>query len=145
MSEKSDVKVPEEIRKGWEEARLCANLIREGKAKIMIATRKDGIHVPIHEAKVRRCSMVLREEMYFEPRTISPAGNIRWFGEIYTAPQMLCHIEQTVYIRDNGRMLFIYELDSDKLSEEEKIEAVFTLICKIEKTDKGHRYGRKIT
>jgi len=45
--------------------------------------------------------MVLREEMYFEPRTISPAGNIRWFGEIYTAPQMLCHIEQTVYIRDN--------------------------------------------
>ena len=131
MSEKSDVKVPEEIRKGWEEARLCANLIRD--------------HVPIHEAKVRRCSMVLREEMYFEPRTISPAGNIRWFGEIYTAPQMLCHIEQTVYIRDNGRMLFIYELDSDKLSEEEKIEAVFTLICKIEKTDKGHRYGRKIT
>lgn len=89
--------------------------------------------------------MVLREEMYFEPRTISPAGNIRWFGEIYTAPQMLCHIEQTVYIRDNGRMLFIYELDSDKLSEEEKIEAVFTLICKIEKTDKGHRYGRKNT
>ena len=42
MSEKSDVQVPEEIRKGWEEARLCANLIREGKAKIMIATRKDG-------------------------------------------------------------------------------------------------------
>ena len=30
MSEKSDVKVPEEIRKGWEEARLCVNLIREG-------------------------------------------------------------------------------------------------------------------
>ena len=41
MSEKSDVKVPEEIRKGWEEARLCANLIREGKAKIMIATRPE--------------------------------------------------------------------------------------------------------
>lgn len=36
------VKIAEEIRKGWEEARLCANLIREGKAKIMIATRKDG-------------------------------------------------------------------------------------------------------
>ena len=34
MSEKSDVKVPEEIRKGWEETRLCANLIREGKAKL---------------------------------------------------------------------------------------------------------------
>lgn len=42
MSEKSDVKVPEEIRKGWEEAMLCASLIRNGKAKIMVATRKDG-------------------------------------------------------------------------------------------------------
>lgn len=58
---------------------------------------------------------------------------------------MIRRISQTVYIRDNGRMLFIYELDSDKLSEEEKIEAVFTLVCKIEKPDKGHRYGRKIT
>lgn len=118
---------------------------KDGKRQGYDCNQKRRYHVPIHEAKVRRCSMVLREEMYFEPRTISPAGNIRWFGEIYTAPQMLCHIEQTVYIRDNGRMLFIYELDSDKLSEEEKIEAVFTLICKIEKTDKGHRYGRKIT
>ena len=83
--------------------------------------------------------------MYFEPRTISPSGSIRWFGVTYSAPRMLYHTEQTVYIRDNGRMLFIYELDSDKLSEEEKIEAVFTLICKIMKSDKGHRYGRKIT
>lgn len=89
--------------------------------------------------------MVLREEMYFEPRTISPGGSIRWFGETYTAPEMIYHTEETVYIRDNGKMLFIYELDSDKLSEAEKIETVFTLICKIEKPDKGHRYGRKIT
>ena len=42
MSEKSEVKVPEEIRKGWEEVRMCASLIRDGKAKIMVATRKDG-------------------------------------------------------------------------------------------------------
>lgn len=87
--------------------------------------------------------MVLREEMYFEPRTISPGGSIRWFGKTYTDPKMIYHTEQTVYIRDNGRMLFIYELDSDKLSETEKIEAVFTLICKIEKPIKGYRYGRK--
>lgn len=89
--------------------------------------------------------MVLREEMYFEPRTISPGGSIRWFGATYSADPMLCHTEQTVYIRDNGKRLFIYELNSDKLSEEEKIEAVFTLICKIEKPEKGRRYGRKIT
>lgn len=29
--------------------------------------------------------MVLREEMYFEPRTISPGGSIRWFGATYSA------------------------------------------------------------
>lgn len=89
--------------------------------------------------------MVLRDEMYFEARIISPGGSIRWFGEIYTAPEMLYHTKETVYIRDNGRTLFIYELDSDKLSEEEKIEAVFTLICRIEKPNRGYRYGRKIT
>lgn len=58
---------------------------------------------------------------------------------------MKYHTEQTVYIRDSGKVLYIYELDSDKFSDEEKIEAVFTLICKIEKYGKGYRYGRKIT
>lgn len=42
MSEKSDVRIPEDIRKEWDEARLCASLIREGKAGIMAVTRKDG-------------------------------------------------------------------------------------------------------
>lgn len=89
--------------------------------------------------------MVLREEMYFEPRTISPGGSIRWFGETYSAPEMLYHTEQTVYIRDNGKVLYVYELDSDKLSDAERIEAVFTLICRVEKPGSGFRYGRKIT
>lgn len=89
--------------------------------------------------------MVLREEMYFEPRTISPGGSIRWFGTTYSAPEMLYYTEQTVYVRDNGRILFIYELSSDRMCEDEKIEAIFTPICKIEKPDKGYRYGRKIT
>ena len=89
--------------------------------------------------------MVQREEMYFEPRTISPGGSIRWFGTTYSAPEMLYHTEQTVYVRDNGRILFIYELSSDRMCEDEKIEAIFTPICKIEKPDKGYRYGRKIT
>lgn len=89
--------------------------------------------------------MVLREEMYFEPRTISPGGRIRWFGTTYSAPEMLYHTEQTVYVRDNGRMLFIYELSSDRMCKDEKVEAIFTPICKIEKPDKRHCYGRKIT
>lgn len=42
MSEKAEVKVPEEIRKAWNEARFCADLLHEGKAKIMVAARKDG-------------------------------------------------------------------------------------------------------
>lgn len=89
--------------------------------------------------------MVLRENMYFEPRTISQAGSIRWFGEIYSAEKMLYHTEETVYIRDNGRELFIYELDSDNFAETERIEAVFKLICQVEKHSKGFKYGRKIT
>lgn len=42
MSEKTEVKTSEDIRKAWEEMQLCAKLLREGKAKIMVATRKDG-------------------------------------------------------------------------------------------------------
>ena len=36
------VKVPDEIRKRWEEMQLCADLIKKGKAKIMIAKKRDG-------------------------------------------------------------------------------------------------------
>lgn len=42
MSEKTEVKVLEDILKAWEEMQFCAKLLREGKAKIMVATRRDG-------------------------------------------------------------------------------------------------------
>ena len=42
MSEKAEVKATEDIRKAWEEMQFCAKLLREGKAKIMVATRRDG-------------------------------------------------------------------------------------------------------
>lgn len=42
MSEKLTVNVPEDIKKRWDEMMLCATLIREGKARIVIAVRKDG-------------------------------------------------------------------------------------------------------
>lgn len=42
MSEKPEVKATEDIRKAWEEMQFCAKLLREGKAKIMVATRRDG-------------------------------------------------------------------------------------------------------
>lgn len=88
--------------------------------------------------------MILRDEFYFEPRIISETGRIRWYGEQYTAPEMLYHTEETVYIRDNGEQLFLYKLDQDEFADVKKIEAVFTLICQIKKWSTGHRYGRKI-
>ncbi len=42
MSGKTDVKVPEEIKNGWEEIRLCAALLKEGRARIVSGTRKNG-------------------------------------------------------------------------------------------------------
>lgn len=89
--------------------------------------------------------MVLREDLYFEPRVINDTGSIRWYGEQYTAPEMRNHFEKTVYIRDTGEELYIYELENDKFWEAEKIEAMFTLICRIKKNNCGYRYGRKIT
>lgn len=42
MSEKASVNVSKKIWKDWDEMMLCVSLIRQGKAKIMIATRRDG-------------------------------------------------------------------------------------------------------
>lgn len=89
--------------------------------------------------------MILRDDLYFEPRVINEWGEIRWYGERYTSSDMLSHMEETVYIRDNGKELFIYKLNSDHLHETEKIEAVFRLISRIVKRSIGHRYGRSIT
>lgn len=88
--------------------------------------------------------MILRDEFYFEPRVISEHGSIRWYGEQYSDQTMLFHTEETVYIRDNGEELYLYKLNSDEFSDVKRIKAEFTLICKIEKYNKGHRYGMKI-
>lgn len=39
---KENVKVPDDLRRAWDEIRLCATLIRQGQARIVIATGKDG-------------------------------------------------------------------------------------------------------
>ncbi len=88
--------------------------------------------------------MILRDEFYFEPRVISETGMIRWYGEQYTAPEMIYHTEETVYIRDNGEQLFLYKLDQDEFADVKRIKAEFILICKVPKYNKGHRYGRKM-
>lgn len=42
MREKVEAKVPKDILAAWDEVRMCAGLLREGKARIVVATRKDG-------------------------------------------------------------------------------------------------------
>lgn len=90
-----------------------------------------------------------RESLYFEPRVIDENGVIRWYGERYHSQTTLLHTEQTVYIRDSGKELLVYKLDEDgfqpKTDEvQERIEAVFTLLCRLPKYRTGFRYGRKI-
>lgn len=86
---------------------------------------------------------VRRNEFYFEPRCIESNGNIRWYGEVYNTQELLCHTEETVYIRDSGSELFVYTLDSDEWQQERRIEAVFTLVCRIKKFSNKWRYGKR--
>lgn len=87
---------------------------------------------------------VLRDEFYFEPRVIV-AGRVHWYGEIYYTDELMEHPEETVYIRDSGAELFVYTMDSDNFSKEDKVkvEAVFLLICRIQKHNNQSRYGRR--
>lgn len=89
--------------------------------------------------------MILREEMYFEPRVIDEAGTIRWYGERYASDELMMNSESTVYIRDNSQELFIYQLEADQRKESKRIEAVFSLICRIQKHRPGYQYGRRVT
>lgn len=88
--------------------------------------------------------MILREEMYFEPRVVSELGVIRWYGERYESDELMMNRESTVYIRDNSRELFIYKMDIDQLEDTKRIEAVFSLICRIQKHKRGYQYGRTV-
>lgn len=87
--------------------------------------------------------MTLRDEFYFEPRVIENTGRIRWYGETYTGGKILEHMGETVYIRDTGRELFIYTLDSDQTADGSRVEAVFSLVCKVRKYNDKWRYGKK--
>ena len=89
--------------------------------------------------------MVVREEFYFEPRVINENGNIRWYGERYTKEELLRYMGETVYIRDSGEELFEYHMESDEVGREQgRIQAIFTLICKLKKVKTKWRYGKKI-
>lgn len=88
--------------------------------------------------------MVLRDELYFEPRVVSEFGGIRWYGGTYSSHKICRHCEETVYIRDTGDELYIYSLSSDDLINEKEVKAVFSLIDKVPTHDNRYRYGKKV-
>ncbi len=88
--------------------------------------------------------MVQRDEMYFEPRCVGSDFRIRWYGELYSSPELERHYAETVYVRDSGKELMVYSMEADCWDEKEKIKSTFLLICRIKKHHAGHRYGRKI-
>lgn len=66
-------------------------------------------------------------------------------GERYTREELLRYLGETVYIRDSGEELFVYQMESDEVGREQgRIQAVFTLICKLKKARTKWRYGKKI-
>ena len=40
---KAEIRIPDDIRRTWDEVRLCATLIRQGQARIVSVVRMDGI------------------------------------------------------------------------------------------------------
>lgn len=39
---KAEIRIPDDIRRTWDEVRLCATLIRQGQARIVSVVRMDG-------------------------------------------------------------------------------------------------------
>lgn len=88
---------------------------------------------------------VLREDYYFEPRVISTSGKIRWYGEEYSSKKTEEKSESTVYIRDTGSQLLVYELYLDDTEIEglvNRVSCVFILIDSITKLNDKTAYGR---
>lgn len=85
-----------------------------------------------------------REECYFEPRVIDNTGAFYWYGEKYHAPELLKTVGQTVYIRDNGMYLYVYNLYRDDFVTEElkSVKAEFKLTVKIKKYSNTGVYGK---
>ena len=88
--------------------------------------------------------IVQRDECYFEPRVIGTNGKIRWYGEEYSSKKTEEKAEYTVYIRDTGSHLLVYELYSDDEMDERfnKISCTFFLIDRIKKYSDKFAYGR---
>lgn len=85
--------------------------------------------------------IIERTPFYFEPRVVSDTNTIRWYGDRYYHDKLSDNCHDTVYIRDNGHQLFVYQLKEDTMSETQ-ISATFTLVCKIKKSHSKYIYGK---
>lgn len=85
-----------------------------------------------------------REPFYFEPRCVSSNGSICWYGFVYIHGKLFRYTEETVYIRDDGEYIYVYELDPIPLEMTERgmqAECRMKLITEIKKRD-NRKYGR---
>ncbi|MDO5352264.1 MAG: hypothetical protein Q4E81_05500 [Succinatimonas sp.] len=84
--------------------------------------------------------MRVRDQMYFEPRVISDRGTLSWFNEEYSSDELLCHAETTVYVRDNGKKLFVYVIVKDD-GTIATMKVIDELPKKTKNTCYGYSYG----
>ena len=84
--------------------------------------------------------MRVRDQMYFEPRVISDRGTLSWFKEENSSDELLCHAETTVYVRDNGKKLFVYVIVKDD-GTIATMKVIDELPKKTKNTCYGYSYG----
>lgn len=84
--------------------------------------------------------MRVRDQMYFEPRVIGLDGTVSWYNETYGSETLQHHIDSTVYVRDNGKKLFIYVIVKDD-GEIATMKVIDELPKKTKNTCYGYSYG----
>lgn len=84
--------------------------------------------------------MRIRDQMYFEPRVITDRGTLSWFNEEYKSDKLFLHSETTVYVRDNGKKLFVYAVVKDD-GEVTTMKVIDELPKKTKNTCYGYSYG----
>lgn len=82
--------------------------------------------------------MRVRDRMYFEPRVITETGHLNWYNERYSSDELMRHAETTVYVRDNGKRLYVYALTMD-----DGTIAMLKVIDGLDKKTENTCYGYK--
>ena len=82
--------------------------------------------------------MRIRDRMYFEPRVVTETGHLNWYNERYSSDRLMHHAESTVYVRDNGKRLYIYALTTD-----DGTIAMLKIIDELDKRTENTCYGYK--